>query len=264
MLSKELSTVIVDKILFLLIPKDFSLCIIILYCYKFYMNTKNIKKIQLEASWLAELENEFQQPYMTKLKSFLLEEKSKGKKIFPSGKEMFKALNLTPLNKVKIVILGQDPYHGPGQAHGLCFSVPEGIKTPPSLNNIFKELKDDLGIPSPKTGCLLPWAEQGVLLLNSVLSVELGKAGSHSLRGWEKFTDLIISKVNEKDSVVFMLWGSYAIKKGEFIDSTKHLILRSAHPSPLSAHRGFFGNKHFSQSNDFLKERKIIPISWEI
>ena len=228
------------------------------------MNTKNLKKIQLEVSWLAELENEFQQPYMIKLKSFLLEEKSNGKKIFPSGKEMFKALNLTPLNKVKVVILGQDPYHGPGQAHGLCFSVPEGIKTPPSLNNIFKELKDDLGIPPPQSGCLIPWAEQGVLLLNSVLSVELGNAGSHALKGWEKFTDLIISKVNERDSVVFMLWGKYAIKKGQLINPSKHLMLKSAHPSPLSAHKGFFGNKHFSKCNDFLKERRIIPITWEI
>ena len=213
---------------------------------------------------MAELENEFQQPYMIKLKSFLLEEKSNGKKIFPSGKEMFKALNLTPLNKVKVVILGQDPYHGPGQAHGLCFSVPEGIKTPPSLDNIFKELKDDLGIPPPQSGCLIPWAEQGVLLLNSVLSVELGNAGSHAFKGWEKFTDLIISKVNERDSVVFMLWGKYAIKKGQLINPSKHLILKSAHPSPLSAHKGFFGNKHFSKCNDFLKERRIIPITWEI
>mgnify|MGYP001471526068 FL=1 len=228
------------------------------------MNTKNLKKIQLEVSWLAELENEFQQPYMIKLKSFLLEEKSNGKKIFPSGKEMFKALNLTPLNKVKVVILGQDPYHGPGQAHGLCFSVPEGIKTPPSLDNIFKELKDDLGIPPPQSGCLIPWAEQGVLLLNSVLSVELGNAGSHAFKGWEKFTDLIISKVNERDSVVFMLWGKYAIKKGQLINPSKHLILKSAHPSPLSAHKGFFGNKHFSKCNDFLKERRIIPVTWEI
>ena len=228
------------------------------------MNIKNLKKIQLEVSWLAELENEFQQPYMIKLKSFLLEEKSNGKKIFPSGKEMFKALNLTPLNKVKVVILGQDPYHGPGQAHGLCFSVPEGIKTPPSLDNIFKELKDDLGIPPPQSGCLIPWAEQGVLLLNSVLSVELGNAGSHAFKGWEKFTDLIISKVNERDSVVFMLWGKYAIKKGQLINPSKHLILKSAHPSPLSAHKGFFGNKHFSKCNDFLKERRIIPITWEI
>jgi len=228
------------------------------------MNTKNLKKIQLEVSWLAELENEFQQPYMIKLKSFLLEEKSNGKKIFPSGKEMFKALDLTPLNKVKVVILGQDPYHGPGQAHGLCFSVPEGIKTPPSLDNIFKELKDDLGIPPPQSGCLIPWAEQGVLLLNSVLSVELGNAGSHAFKGWEKFTDLIISKVNERDSVVFMLWGKYAIKKGQLINPSKHLILKSAHPSPLSAHKGFFGNKHFSKCNDFLKERRIIPITWEI
>lgn len=228
------------------------------------MNNKKMEKIQLEDSWLAELESEFQETYMTNLKSFLLEEKNKGKKILPRGKEMFKALNSTPLNKVKVVILGQDPYHGVGQAHGLCFSVPEEIKIPPSLENIFKEIEDDLGMSPPSSGCLLPWAEQGVLLLNSVLSVELGFAGSHASKGWERFTDLVISKVNEKDSVVFMLWGKYAIQKGELIDAAKHLILKSAHPSPLSAHRGFFGNKHFSKCNIFLKERGMSPILWEI
>ena len=168
------------------------------------------------------------------------------------------------LNKVKVVILGQDPYHGPGQAHGLCFSVPKGIEKPPSLINIFKELQADLQVAFPRDGCLLSWADQGVLLLNSILSVEKGLAGSHALKGWERFTDKVISKVNEKDSVVFMLWGKYAVKKCRNIDDSRHLVLTSAHPSPLSAHKGFFGNNHFSQCNLYLEERGLIPISWEV
>lgn len=228
------------------------------------MKNKKTRKIELEESWLEELLPEFQKNYMLNLRSFLIEEKKKGKKIFPKGKEMFNALNSTPLNKVKVVIIGQDPYHGPGQAHGLCFSVPERIKIPPSLINIFKELKDDLEISSPTNGCLLPWANQGILLLNSVLSVEQGFPGSHSSKGWERFTDSVILKVNERDSIVFMLWGSYALQKGKSIDTSKHLVLKSAHPSPLSAHKGFFGNKHFSQCNAFLEEKGKAPISWDI
>tara|TARA_B100001013_G_scaffold152298_1_gene90540 strand:- start:7068 stop:7778 length:711 start_codon:yes stop_codon:yes gene_type:complete len=228
------------------------------------MNRKNSSEIQLEQSWLKELNLEFQKDYMQNLKSFLLSEKREGKKIYPKGKEIFRALDITPLNKVKVVIIGQDPYHGPGQAHGLCFSVPKGVKIPPSLINIFKELQEDLGITPSANGCLLPWAKQGVLLLNSILSVERGISGSHSLKGWERFTDAIISEVNKKKSVVFMLWGKYATQKGKSIDTSKHLVLKSAHPSPLSAHHGFFGNKHFSQCNLFLQERKISPINWAL
>ena len=228
------------------------------------MNRKNSSEIQLEQSWLKELNLEFQKDYMQNLKSFLLSEKRAGKKIYPKGKEIFRALDITPLNKVKVVIIGQDPYHGPGQAHGLCFSVPKGVKIPPSLINIFKELQEDLGITPSANGCLLPWAKQGVLLLNSILSVERGISGSHSLKGWERFTDAIISEVNKKKSVVFMLWGKYATQKGKSIDTSKHLVLKSAHPSPLSAHHGFFGNKHFSQCNLFLQERKISTINWAL
>lgn len=228
------------------------------------MNRKNSSEIQLEQSWLKELNLEFQKDYMQNLKSFLLSEKRAGKKIYPKGKEIFRALDITPLNKVKVVIIGQDPYHGPGQAHGLCFSVPKGVKIPPSLINIFKELQEDLGITPSANGCLLPWAKQGVLLLNSILSVERGISGSHSLKGWERFTDAIILEVNKKKSVVFMLWGKYATQKGKSIDTSKHLVLKSAHPSPLSAHHGFFGNKHFSQCNLFLQERKISPINWAL
>ena len=228
------------------------------------MNSKFKRTIKLEKSWLKELELEFELSYMQELKLFLQSEKKRGKKIFPKGEYMFKALNLTPLDKVKVVILGQDPYHGSGQAHGLCFSVPEGVRIPPSLQNIFKELQSDLGLSIPSSGCLESWAEQGVLLLNSILSVEKGLANSHSSKGWELFTDSVISMVNEKKSVVFMLWGGYAAQKGKSIDSTRHLVLKSAHPSPLSAHRGFFGNRHFSKCNQFLESKGISPIDWKV
>ena len=228
------------------------------------MNSKFKRTIKLEKSWLKELGLEFELSYMQELKLFLQSEKKKGKKIFPKGEDMFKALNLTPLDKVKVVILGQDPYHGPGQAHGLCFSVPEGVRIPPSLQNIFKELQSDLGLSIPSSGCLESWAEQGVLLLNSILSVEKGLANSHSSKGWELFTDSVISMVNEKKSIVFMLWGGYAAQKGKSIDSTRHLVLKSVHPSPLSAHRGFFGNRHFSKCNQFLESKGISPIDWKV
>ena len=228
------------------------------------MNSKFKRTIKLEKSWLKELELEFELSYMQELKLFLQSEKKRGKKIFPKGEDMFKALNLTPLDKVKVVILGQDPYHGPGQAHGLCFSVPEGVRIPPSLQNIFKELQSDLGLSIPSSGCLESWAEQGVLLLNSILSVEKGLANSHSSKGWELFTDSVISMVNEKKSIVFMLWGGYAAQKGKSIDSTRHLVLKSVHPSPLSAHRGFFGNRHFSKCNQFLESKGISPIDWKV
>ena len=228
------------------------------------MNSKFKRTIKLEKSWLKELGLEFELSYMQELKLFLQSEKKRGKKIFPKGEDMFKALNLTPLDKVKVVILGQDPYHGAGQAHGLCFSVPEGVRIPPSLQNIFKELQSDLGLSIPSSGCLESWAEQGVLLLNSILSVEKGLANSHSSKGWELFTDSVISMVNEKKSIVFMLWGGYAAQKGKSIDSTRHLVLKSVHPSPLSAHRGFFGNRHFSKCNQFLESKGISPIDWKV
>ena len=228
------------------------------------MNSKFKRTVKLEKSWLKELGLEFELSYMQELKLFLQSEKKRGKKIFPKGEDMFKALNLTPLDKVKVVILGQDPYHGSGQAHGLCFSVPEGVRIPPSLQNIFKELQSDLGLSIPSSGCLESWAEQGVLLLNSILSVEKGLANSHSSKGWELFTDSVISMVNKKKSIVFMLWGGYAAQKGKSIDSTRHLVLKSVHPSPLSAHRGFFGNRHFSKCNQFLESKGISPIDWKV
>ena len=221
-------------------------------------------RVALEQSWLELLNQEFKEAYMQELSLFLKSEINEGKKIYPKGKEMFLSMNSTPFHKVKVVIIGQDPYHGPGQAHGLCFSVPEDVKIPPSLENIYKELEEDLGIPKSKNGCLLPWAGQGVLLLNSVLSVEKGRAGSHALKGWERFTDKIISKINEKDCVVFMLWGRYAVKKAISVDTSKHLILKSVHPSPLSAHKGFFGNRHFSKCNEFLNSKGMSSINWEI
>ena len=199
---------------------------------------------------------------MLALKAFLAQQKAAKKIIYPPGKRMFNALNTTPLEQVKVVILGQDPYHGPGQAHGLSFSVPEGIKPPPSLVNIFKEIKRDLGIENTQ-GDLSGWAKQGVLLLNSVLSVEQGQAASHQGQGWETFTDRIIALINERcEHVVFMLWGAYAQKKGRYIDSQKHLVLKAPHPSPLSAHRGFLGCGHFSACNTYLENRQKKPINW--
>lgn len=222
-------------------------------------------KIQLEVSWLDELGSEFEQDYMQQLKAFLQREKSAHKQIYPPGKQIFNALNTTPLDQVKVVILGQDPYHGSGQAHGLCFSVLPAVAIPPSLVNIYKELESDLAIPKAKHGCLSYWAEQGVLLLNSVLTVEKSLAASHQGKGWEKFTDKVISIINEKRAnVVFLLWGSYAQKKGQFIDRKKHLVLHSPHPSPLSAHRGFLGNKHFSQTNAYLEKLGKKPIDWQL
>ena len=221
--------------------------------------------IKLHEGWLERLRSEFDQPYMADLKRFLIAEKEQGKHIFPRGCDWFKALDLTPPDKVKVVILGQDPYHGSGQAHGLCFSVPDGVRPPPSLANIYRELESDLGIPRPTHGLLEHWARQGVLLLNSVLTVEMGQAASHRDRGWERFTDAIVREVNALDhSVVFMLWGSYAQKKAAFVDTAKHLVLRAPHPSPLSAHSGFFGCKHFSKANAFLESKSMAPIDWAL
>lgn len=222
-------------------------------------------EIKLENSWKDRLQSEFKLDYMQKLKSFLQDQRTKKKTIYPKGEEYFFALNTTPFEKVKVLILGQDPYHGPGQAHGLSFSVKPGVAFPPSLQNIFKELENDLGIPRPKTGYLKKWADQGVLMLNAVLTVEAGQAASHQKKGWEQFTDKIIETINhEKENVVFVLWGSYAQKKGAFIDRKKHLVLECVHPSPLSSHRGFFGSKPFSKINDYLKKTEQIPIDWSL
>ncbi len=223
------------------------------------------KNIQLHESWKAVIGSEFNQPYMHALKQFLMEEKKQGKVIYPAGKNIFNALNTTPFDQVKVVILGQDPYHGPGQAHGLCFSVLPGVRFPPSLLNIFKEIHAEFNFPMPKHGCLQSWAEQGVLLLNATLTVEQGKAGSHQGKGWERFTDAVVKALNDqRESLVFLLWGSYAQKKGAFIDGQKHTVLKSAHPSPLSAHRGFLGNNHFAKANVALKERGLDEIDWSI
>src|SRR6185295_7993419 len=223
------------------------------------------REIRLEAGWRGRLGHEFAQPYMAELKDFLLTERERGKRIFPKGSEWFRALDLTPLEDVRVVILGQDPYHGEGQAHGLCFSVRHGVATPPSLVNIYKELESDLGIRPARHGFLEHWAKQGVLLLNSVLTVEMGRAASHRDRGWERFTDAIIRQVNANaDPVVFMLWGSYAQKKAAFVDQSHHLILKAPHPSPLSAHSGFFGCRHFSRANAFLESHSLPPIDWAL
>ena len=221
--------------------------------------------IKLHDSWKSALQGQFDAPYMAALKDFLSAERSAGKTIYPKGSDWFAALDATPLENVRVVILGQDPYHGEGQAHGLCFSVPHGVRPPPSLVNIYKEMKNDLGFDPPNHGNLKSWAEQGVLLLNSVLTVEANKAASHQGKGWERFTDAIIQLVNDQPHpVVFTLWGSYAQKKAAFVDSSKHLILKSVHPSPLSAYNGFFGTKPFSKANAFLKSRGRGEIDWRL
>jgi uracil-DNA glycosylase len=218
-----------------------------------------------DRGWLEQLGNEFQQPYMRALADFLTAEEAAGKTLFPARRHIFNALNSTPLEKVSVVILGQDPYHGPGQAHGLSFSVRPYVPKPPSLLNIFKEIQDDLTIQPPDHGCLQTWAEEGVLLLNTVLTVTQGNAGAHQGQGWETFTDQVIDLVNrERNGVVFILWGSHARKKGRNIDRRKHLVLESPHPSPLSAYRGFFGCKHFSKANEWLKQQGEPPINWAL
>jgi uracil-DNA glycosylase len=226
-------------------------------------------EIKLHPTWLEPLRSEFEDSYMQALRGFLIAEKQAGKRIFPKSSEWFRALDLTPLENVRVVILGQDPYHGEGQAHGLCFSVQPGVRTPPSLVNIYKEMERDLGIPPARHGFLEHWAEQGVLLLNAVLTVQMGMAASHQGRGWEKFTDAVIRLVNARpEPVVFMLWGSYAQKKAAFVDSVdkggRHLVLKAVHPSPLSAHAGFFGCGHFSKANAFLKAHGQKPIDWQL
>jgi len=221
--------------------------------------------IKLEDGWKHLLEAEFGKPYMAQLKSFLEGEKAAGRRIFPKGADYFRALDLTPPSSVRVVILGQDPYHGEGQAHGLSFSVRPGVRIPPSLVNIYKELQSDLGVFPAKHGFLEHWAKQGVLLLNAVLTVQMGMAASHQGKGWELFTDAVIRAVNDlPQPVVFILWGSYAQKKAAFVDTARHLVIKSPHPSPLSAHNGFFGSKPFSKANDFLVSKGYPPIDWKL
>ncbi len=218
--------------------------------------------VQIEPSWKQCLAAEFEKPYFLALTDFVREE-YRTAACYPPGKLIFNAFNLCPFDKVKVVIIGQDPYHGPGQAHGLCFSVNDGVPFPPSLQNIFKEIHDDLGTPMPSSGNLTRWAEQGVLLLNATLTVRARQAGSHQRHGWEEFTDAAIRALAEgREHLVFILWGAYAQKKGAFIDRSRHLVLASAHPSPLSAFHGFFGNRHFSQANAYLERYGATPIKW--
>ena len=222
-------------------------------------------RVRLEPGWKARLAGEFEAPYLQQLRAFLVAERQAGKVLHPAASNLFAALDATPFEQVKVVILGQDPYHGPGQAHGLCFSVLPGTPPPPSLQNIFAELQRDLGIARPDHGCLLPWARQGVLLLNAVLSVEQGCAGSHQGRGWERFTDRIVQCLSdEREGLVFLLWGSHAQAKGRAIDGRRHLVLKAPHPSPLSAHRGFIGCGHFSAANAHLQARGLAPIDWSL
>lgn len=222
-------------------------------------------EIRLEESWRQALADEFASPYMDNLRAFLLAERATGKRIHPRAANWFRALDLTPLEKVRVVILGQDPYHGPGQAHGLCFSVQPGVKIPPSLVNIYKELESDLQLTPVRHGFLESWASQGVLLLNSVLTVEEGQAASHAGKGWERFTDAVIRQVAARpEPTVFILWGSYAQKKAGFVDSSRHLVLKSVHPSPLSAYGGFFGSKPFSKANAFLDAAGRGTVDWRL
>lgn len=220
--------------------------------------------VKIESSWKEILKTEFNKSYFQQIVLHIKTEKSQGKTIYPPGGLIFNAFNTTPIDKIKVVILGQDPYHGPGQAHGLCFSVPNGMQQPPSLVNIFKELHDDIGIPIPQSGNLTHWADQGVFLLNASLTVRAGEPMSHSKIGWAGFTDSVIRKISEmKEHVVFLLWGKFAQEKKVLIDESKHLVLKAAHPSPLSAHAGFFGCRHFSKANEYLMKNKIDPVDWK-
>ncbi len=221
--------------------------------------------VQIEAGWKEVLDSEFNKPYFLQIVHFLKTEKNLGKTIYPPGSLIFNAFNTTPFDRVKVVLLGQDPYHGPGQAHGLSFSVPDGFAQPPSLQNIFKELHSDLGVPMPVTGNLTPWAKQGVLLLNAYLTVLARTPMSHASIGWGEFTNGVIQKISDlKKNIVFLLWGKFAQEKQELIDETKHLVLKAAHPSPFSADKGFFGCHHFSRTNEYLVKNGIDPIDWKI
>ncbi|MGO1541560.1 MAG: uracil-DNA glycosylase [Luteimonas sp.] len=222
-------------------------------------------RIKLEPSWKARVGDYLLRPQMRELSAFLRERAAAGARIFPPARNIFAAFDATPFDAVKVVILGQDPYHGPGQAHGLCFSVQPDVPVPPSLQNMYKELGRDLGIARPDHGYLMSWAEQGVLLLNAVLTVEQGRAGAHQGKGWEEFTDHVVQVLDrEREGLVFMLWGSYAQKKGRIVDARRHRVLRTTHPSPLSAHRGFLGSGHFSAANEYLQRRGLAPIDWSL
>lgn len=229
------------------------------------LNSEFIDETMLEESWQQVLSAEFEKPYMQSLRAFLRHEKDQKKIIYPKSRDVFQAFNYAPFHKVEVVILGQDPYHGPNQAHGLCFSVMPGVKPPPSLVNIYKELRDDLNIPISTNGCLENWAKQGVLLLNSVLTVEQGLPASHQGKGWEQFTDKAIELLNElSNNLVFILWGAYAQRKGQIINPKKHCILKAAHPSPFAARNGFFGCRHFSAANQYLSAHGKTPIDWHV
>lgn len=228
------------------------------------MSNVSSKQVRIDDSWKLHLSDEFESDYFSSLKDFLVEEKKKYR-IFPPSSQIFAAFDHCPFDNVKVIILGQDPYHGSRQAHGLCFSVPDGVAMPPSLINIFKEIQNDLDIPFPKTGNLTPWTQQGVLLLNATLTVRADSAGSHQNKGWEKFTDRVIQILSDKkEHLVFFLWGNYAKAKKNLIDTSKHLVLEAVHPSPLSASRGFLGCKHFSSCNNWLIEKNLVPIDWKI
>jgi len=225
----------------------------------------SLMNVQIEPGWKNVLASEFDKPYFLQIVHFLKTEKNLGKTIYPPGSLIFNAFNTTPFDKLKVVLLGQDPYHGPGQAHGLSFSVPDGIRPPPSLQNIFKELQTDTGVPLPATGNLTPWAKQGVLLLNASLTVLAGAPMSHSQNGWGEFTDAVIHKISDlKKNMVFLLWGKFAQEKQPLIDETKHLVLKAAHPSPYSADKGFYGCRHFSKTNDYLVRNGIEPVDWKL
>ncbi len=225
----------------------------------------NEDRIKLEPSWKNRVGDYLQRDDMHALSAFLRQRKAAGARIYPPGPQIFAAFDATPFDAVKVVILGQDPYHGPGQAHGLCFSVLPGVPVPPSLDNMFKEIQRDLGIARPDHGYLMPWAQRGVLLLNAVLTVEDGRAGAHQGKGWEGFTDHVVDALNrQREGLVFMLWGSYAQAKGKVIDQSRHRVLKTTHPSPLSAHRGFLGCGHFSAANEYLSRRGVTPIDWSL
>ena len=229
------------------------------------MSTQGRVEVQIHPSWKQILNGEFQQPYFAAIKQFLLKEKEQGFTIYPPGPLIFNAFNLTPFDQLKAVIIGQDPYHGKGQAHGLCFSVPDGVPPPPSLQNIFKELHADLALPIPKSGNLTGWAQQGVMLLNALLTVRANQPASHHNIGWERFTDAVIRKISEeKTGLVFLLWGKFAQEKQSLIDLSKHHVLKAAHPSPYSANNGFFGCRHFSRTNELLESNGIKPVDWRL
>ncbi|MDR0319205.1 MAG: uracil-DNA glycosylase [Rickettsiales bacterium] len=219
-------------------------------------------EVKIESSWKDALAEEFAKPYFAALTDFVRGEYKSGKRVFPKASDIFNAFDLCPLDKVKVVIIGQDPYHEPGQAHGLCFSVKDGVAFPPSLQNIYKEIQNDLGRPSATKGDLTEWAKQGVLLLNSTLTVQAHAAASHAGKGWEQFTDAVIRALSARSGIVYLLWGSYAQRKAEFVDPYKNMILKSVHPSPLSAPRGFFGNHHFSKANEYLAAQNLAPVDW--